>query len=54
MVENSHTKEFRKKDAFTFEYHLLLPPESTGEKKSVVTFEINRLNVQGNNELSSY
>ena len=54
MVENSHTKEFRKKDAFTFEYHLTLPAESTGDKKTTVTFEINRLNVQGNNELSNY
>ncbi|MEY2410437.1 MAG: hypothetical protein QOF48_3107 [Verrucomicrobiota bacterium] len=54
MVENSHTKEFRKKDAFTFEYHLALPAESTGTKKTTVTFELNRLNVQGNNELSTY
>lgn len=48
MVENSHAKEFKKKDAFTFEYHLTLPAESTGEKKTTVTFNINRLNVQGN------
>jgi hypothetical protein len=48
MVENSHAKEFKKKDAFTFEYNLTLPAESTGEKKTTVTFEINRVNVQGN------
>jgi hypothetical protein len=54
MVENSHAAQFRRKDAFTFEYHLTLPPESSGGKKSTVTFEINRLNVQGENELSTY
>jgi hypothetical protein len=48
MVENSHTQQFKKKDAFTFEYNLTLPAESTGEKKTTVTFEINRVNVQGN------
>jgi hypothetical protein len=48
MTENSHPKEFTKKDAFTFEYHLTLPPESNKEKKTTVTFNINRLNVQGN------
>src|SRR4051812_6228466 len=48
MVENSHAKDFKKKDAFTFEYNLTLPAESTGEKKTTVTFELNRLNVQGN------
>jgi hypothetical protein len=53
MVENSHAKEFKKKDAFTFEYHLTLPAESTGDKKTTVTFNINRLNVQGN-EPSTY
>jgi len=54
MVENSHAAQFRRKDAFTFEYHLTLPPESSGAKKTTLTFEIHRLNVQGENELSSY
>lgn len=48
MVENSHPAEYKKKDAFTFEYHLTLPAESTGQKKATVTFNINRINVQGN------
>jgi hypothetical protein len=53
MVENSHAAQFRKKDAFTFEYHLTLPANTSGDKKTTVTFNINRLNVQGN-EPSSY
>lgn len=53
MVENSHSNEFKKKDAFTFEYNLTLPAESNGQKKTTVTFNINRLNVQGN-EPASY
>ena len=53
MVENSHPDQYRKKDAFTFEYRLTLPAESTGQKKTVVTFNVNRLNVQGN-EPASY
>lgn len=53
MAENSHPQQFRKKDAFTFEYHLTLPANTSGEKKTTVTFNINRLNVQGN-EPSSY
>jgi len=53
MVENSHAPQLRKKDAFTFEYHLTLPANTSGEKKTTVTFNINRLNVQGN-EPSSY
>jgi hypothetical protein len=53
MVENSHAPQFRKKDAFTFEYHLTLPANTSGDKKTTVTFNINRLNVQGN-EPSSY
>jgi hypothetical protein len=53
MVENSHAQQFRKKDAFTFEYHLTLPANTSGEKKTTVTFNINRLNVQGN-EPSTY
>lgn len=48
MVENSHAAQFKKKDAFTFEYNLVLPAESTGNKKTTVTFNLNRLNVQGN------
>jgi hypothetical protein len=48
MIENSHPQQFKKKDAFTFEYNLTLPAESTGEKKTTVTFQISRLNVQGN------
>lgn len=39
---------FEKKDAFTIEYHLTLPAESTGAKKTTVTFNVNHLNVQGN------
>jgi hypothetical protein len=53
MVENSHAAQFKKKDAFTFEYNLVLPAESTGDKKTVVTFNLTRLNVQGN-EPSSF
>jgi hypothetical protein len=48
MIENSHPQQFKKKDAFTFEYNLTLPPESNGTNKTVVTFNLNRLNVQGN------
>lgn len=53
MVENSHAAQFKRKDAFTFEYNLTLPAESTGNKKTTVTFNLNRLNVQGN-EPSSF
>ena len=53
MAENSHPQQFKKKDAFTFEYNLVLPPESRGDKKTTVTFNLNRLNVQGN-EPSSF
>ena len=52
MIENSHPKEFKKKDAFTFEYNLLLPPETSGTNKTVVTFNLNRLNVQENDPSS--
>lgn len=52
MVENSHTGQYKKKDAFTFEYNLNLPAESHGEKKTTVTFNINRINVQGNEPTS--
>jgi len=51
MVESSH--KFEKKDAFTIEYRLALPAESSGAKKTTVTFNLNRLNVQGN-EPTSY
>ena len=53
MVENSHPDQFKKKDAFTFEYNLTLPAESNGQKKTTITFNINRMNVQGN-EPTSY
>jgi len=46
MVESTH--EYTKKDAFTIEYRLTLPKESTGKNKTVVTLNYNRLNVQGN------
>ncbi len=51
LGKSSH--EFKKKDAFTIEYHLTLPKESTGNKKTVVTLSYSRLNVQGN-EPTSY
>jgi hypothetical protein len=51
MVESSH--KFEKKDAFTIEYRLALPAESSGPKKTTVTFNLTRLNVQGN-EPASY
>ena len=50
MVESSH--KFEKKDAFTIEYKLTLPAESTGTKKTAVTFNVSRLNVQGNEPAS--
>ncbi len=52
MVENSHAAQFKKKDAFTFEYNMVLPAESTGDKKTTITFNLNRLNVQGNEPAS--
>jgi hypothetical protein len=51
MVESSH--KYERKDAFTIEYKLTLPAESSGTKKTTVTFNLNRLNVQGN-EPSSF
>ncbi len=51
MVESSH--KYERKDAFTIEYKLSLPAESSGAKKTTVTFNLNRLNVQGN-EPSAY
>jgi hypothetical protein len=53
MVKNSHEKEYKKKDAYTVEYELNLPAESTAAKKTVVNFKILRKNVQGN-EPASY
>ena len=52
MMENSHAAQFKKKDAFTFEYTLTLAAESTGDKKTTVTFNLNRLNVQANDPAS--
>jgi hypothetical protein len=52
MVENSHAAQFRRRDAFTFEYNLTLPADAHGEKKTVVTFNLNRLNVQANDPKS--
>ena len=53
MIENSHTAQYKKKDAFTFEYDLKLAPETHVTNKTTVTFNLNRINVQGN-EPSSY
>ena len=41
---------YERTDAFTIEYHLTLPKES----KKTVTFALNRLNVQGDNEPKGY
>ncbi|MEI6083393.1 MAG: hypothetical protein WCS70_03735 [Verrucomicrobiota bacterium] len=51
QIKSSH--EFVKKDAFTIEYRLTLPKESTGNKKTTVNLNYQRLNVQGN-EPASY
>ena len=48
MVKTSDA--FDRKDAFTIEYRLTLPQES----KKTITFALNRLNVQGDNEPRSY
>jgi hypothetical protein len=53
MTANSHPDQYKKKDAFTFEYDLTLPALSTGEKKTTVTFQLHRINVQ-NQEPSTY
>lgn len=46
-AKSSH--DYKKKDAYTIEYQLTLPKESFGkDKKTVVTLNYNRLNVQGN------
>jgi len=54
MIENSHSANFRRKDAFTFEYELKLPAESRGDKKTVITYNLNRLNVQSDQEPRAY
>ncbi len=46
MVQTSHP--IVKKDAFTFELPLTLAKETGGTNKTVVTFKLQRLNVQGN------
>lgn len=51
MEESSH--KFDKKDAFTIEYPLKLAAETTGEKKTTLSFKLTRINVQGN-EPTSY
>ena len=53
MAENSHPDAYKKKDAYTFEYHLTLPPETSGAKKTTINFNVVRMNVQGN-EPNSY
>ena len=53
MTANSHPDQYKKKDAFTFEYEITLPALSTGEKKTTVTFQLHRINVQ-NQEPSTY
>ncbi len=53
MTANSHPDQYKKKDAFTFEYELTLPALSTGEKKTTLTFQLHRINVQ-NQEPSTY
>lgn len=50
-VKSSH--EFVKTDAFTIEYRLTLPKESSGKNKTTVNLTYQRLNVQGN-EPASY
>ena len=53
MTANSHPDQYKKKDAFTFEYELTLPALTTGEKKTTLTFQLHRINVQ-NQEPSNY
>ncbi len=50
MVESS--REYQKKNAFTVEYPLVLPQETTGDKKTVINIHLNHLNVQGNEPAS--
>ncbi|MDB6053561.1 MAG: hypothetical protein JWN25_1084, partial [Verrucomicrobiales bacterium] len=51
MGEASH--KFEKKDAFTVEIPLTLQPETSGDKKTTVTLNYKRINVQ-NNEPATY
>ncbi|MSU40745.1 MAG: hypothetical protein EXS22_08860 [Pedosphaera sp.] len=51
MIES--TLKYEKKDAFTIEYTLDLAPKTTGDKKTVLNFNVRRMNVQGN-EPSNY
>ena len=51
LSESSH--KYERKDAFTVEYPLTLAAETTGDKKTTVSFQLKRLNVQGN-EPASY
>ena len=46
MVQTSHP--IVKKDAFTFEIPMVLAKETGGTNKTVVTFKLQRLNIQGN------
>jgi len=46
MKESSH--KYEKKDAFTIEYALTLPAESKGTNKTTISFNLEHLNVQGN------
>ena len=46
MVES--TVKYERKDAFTVEIPLTLGAETTGAKKTTITFNVQRLNVQGN------
>ena len=55
MVENSHPANFRKKDAFTFEYELTLPAGvARARRRRSITYNLNRLNVQGDQEPRTY
>jgi hypothetical protein len=46
MKESSHKHE--KRDAFTIEFPLTLPAESKGTNKTTISFNLEHLNVQGN------
>jgi hypothetical protein len=48
MKENSHAEFFTKKDAYTIEYEFKLAPETSGDKKTVVNFKLQRKNVMPN------
>ncbi len=48
LKENTHAQFFKKKDAYTIEYELPLAPETGGDKKTVITFNILKRNVQPN------